>query len=183
MAAKLKVKVLSAAVRVKQLDASGKEKQQLVGYGVDAKPILEPATKLVFLSRGDDLPDHLAAGEVERLKQLDAVGTAKEVERFGDGVRSSAPTPEVSAEPAGGGDPETLALDKLGEYEQAQLNELWKAASPKVADVIAAVGDDKELAQKALDAEKFATSGDARSTLKSGLEKVLSAEPAGGGDS
>lgn len=171
----LKVKMLSAAVRVKSRDADGNVKLQQVGWASDKegnpKALLEPATKLVLLSRGDDLPDDLADGELDRLKSLKAVGTAEEVARFGSAVQSSAPEPEPAAEePAA-----ELDLARLGEYDQAELNALWASGAPKVSDVVAAVGDDKALAQKALDAENSLTSGDVRSTLVPQLEKVLNA--------
>jgi hypothetical protein len=72
----------------------------------------------------------------------------------------------------------TLELDQLAGYDPAELVTLWAARKPKVTDVLAAVGDSKELAQKALDAENGATKQDPRATLKAGLDKVITAEAA-----
>jgi hypothetical protein len=56
------------------------------GSGTDGDnvvPNLEPATRIITLDRGEDLPDTLADGELERLKADNAVGTAEEVAAMG----------------------------------------------------------------------------------------------------
>lgn len=169
-AGKLKIKFLSAAVRVSNLDQSGKPKLQQVGWGSDAKPILEASTKLVFLPRGSELPEHIAHGELDRLKEMGALGTPEEVARYGDAVRSSAPEPE----PVPDVTVEAADLANLASASDAQLAALYEGGkAPKVAELLAAVGQDAELAQRVLAAEQSATSGDPRPTLQSGLDKVI----------
>jgi hypothetical protein len=160
------ITALSAAVRVNALTGDGKQQLQQAGWGPDAKPILEPRTKIVFLSRGDTLPDNVADGEAERLKADGAIGTAEQAAAFGTG-RSAPPEP---AAPEAAAPPE---LANLAAADDAQLAALYESNPPKVTDLLAAVGDDPALAARVLAAENTATNDDPRKTLAEGLQKII----------
>jgi hypothetical protein len=68
---------------------------------------------------------------------------------------------------------ESLRLNDIGLLSDEQLALMWEDKAPKVADLLQAVGENPELAQRVLDAETKATAGDPRATLKSGLDKVI----------
>jgi len=159
----LVVTALSAAVKVVRLAEDGKPMLRPSGtFTTDGKPILKEATLTVVVPQGDPLPEHLAKGELDRLKGLGHVGD-----------------PAKIADAAGGTSEAPLDLTKLGEYADDELAGLWAAKSPKVSDVLEHVGTDAALAAKALEAEKTATKGDGRTTLVAALEKVI-ADAAGG---
>lgn len=192
MAEKLKVIALGAAVAVVRPGPSGKPTLRQIGFDEGGKPVLEPATSIVFLEKGDDLPDHLADGEVERLQALvpPAVGTQADLDYFEARLRNDdSPVPlwaqaqtsypgTIDEAPSAKAAKAAAELGNLGELSDAQLVELYAGKPPTVQSLLAAVGDDKELAARVLQAEETATKGDPRSSLKAGLDKVIAAEPA-----
>lgn len=187
MAAQLQIKSLGALVRVRTFTGDGKDRKPVMrqaGFDENGKPLVEHATRLVNLHRGDPVPDDLAPGELDRLKAQDAVGTPADVARVGSRTTERAAA-ETAAEQTSAPEPE-LDLDRLGEYDTVELAKLWGSSQPKVKDVLEKVGDNPELAQRALDAEKSATGGDGRVTLVEGLQKVVAGtggEPGGGDES
>lgn len=168
-AAKNIVKVLSAAVRVNEV-RDGKPTHRQIGYGEDAKPILERITKLVFLSRGDALPEYIADGEQERLEADDVLGTKEEVARFGDGRVAPAPEPAPVEEVA-------PPFDATSASDQELVDHITEA-KPNVADTVAMAGADAALAERILAAEKAATDNDARSGVEKGLNAIIEAAKA-----
>ena len=167
-----KITALSAAVRVNELGKNDKPKLRQTGWSEAGKPVLEPQTKLIFLSRGDELPKNLADGEKERLEAQGALGTDADLDALENRMRGIEPAPDAPADapPAVSVDHDTLAG-----MNDADLAKWVESEKPKVADLVAAVGDDADLAGRVLAAESAATKGDPRSTLKSALDKVVSA--------
>lgn len=74
---------------------------------------------------------------------------------------------------------EALRLNDIGLLSDEQLALMWEDKPPKVADLLAAVGENAELAQRVLDIETRAAGedGEPRATLKKGLDKVIGGEP------
>lgn len=143
----------------------------------------------VTLEEGDEVPANADKDELARWQRddIDAVGTKAELQAeqnareaalntAGDGVPADGtdPTPPRQRPTPAGPD-----LELLGGYDDTELAGLWTSNPPNVKDVLATVGDNATLAQKALDAENTATKGDPRTTLKDGLEKVISGSAGG----
>jgi hypothetical protein len=168
MAGKLQIKTLGALVRVKTFSAGkGDDRKPLMrqaGFDHNGKPIVEQATKLVNVHRGDPLPADIADGEVERLKALGAVGTPEEVAR--EGARQQEGAPAAAAAEAGG---ETVDLSKLAEASDEELARA--VADTGIEALTEAAGEDAGLAQRMLDAEN-AREGEPRKGLVEALEKV-----------
>jgi hypothetical protein len=154
MANALKVKVLTAAVNVPHLDASGQQLMSHVGFDTAGKPVVQPATRIVFLDRGQELPDGLSDAEVERLQDADAVGPADEVDelvaRWADPAGAAAADREAAAE--------RLALQlepvpagPVAAQSDAELAAWLENDKPTVDETVAAAGDDPVLAQRILD--------------------------------
>lgn len=125
---------------------------------------------LTHIVAGKDTSFTLAPGEVDRLFARGSFvqeGQPTGTERAIATARQSAA--ERNAKAVG-----SLDLEQLGSYDAATLAALWEAKPPTVRAVLAAVGDDAELAQRALDAELGAMKGDPRVTLQTGLDKVIS---------
>lgn len=159
----LVVTVLKAAVKVKKLGEGGT--QLLVPSGAfdnDGKPVLSGATRVVHVKQGEPLPEHIADGELDRLKNAGVVGKAGEEAKP---VSQQKPKDKPAAV--------VLDLEKLGEYDDGELAGLWAKATPTVKAVLEAVGASGELAEKALAAEHAATKGDGRATLVPALKKVI----------
>lgn len=158
------VTVLRAAVKVKRLAEDGSDILEQSGkFSNDGKPILKPSVKVVNVKQGEPLPDHVADGELDRLKKLGVVGKPGE-----EAVATSQQAPKAAA---GGG--VVLDLEKLAEYDDGELAGLWAKKPPTVKDVLAAVGTSGDLAAKALAAENTATKNDGRATLVPALQKVI----------
>lgn len=164
----LKIKSLSALVRVNDLDADGNQRMRPIGtFGPDGKPELEPATKVVLLSKGDSLPDNLADGELERLKKHSALGTADEVAAGPQTVGAPA-EPDTPKEPPFDKDAFLAGMPSMtGEELVAGITQV---GAKKLVD---AIGSDVELARRVLAAEKTASKGDGRSSLVKPLEKLI----------
>lgn len=105
--------------------------------------------RLRILRRGDEIPAGMAKGEMERLRELGAIGS------------------DDPAAPAGPS-PEELAVADAG-----TLATWITDAKPKVSDVLELAGEDAALAERLLAAEKAATGGDPRVTLVEGLEAII----------
>lgn len=186
MATALKVKVLTAAVNVPLLSAGGKPQMRQAGFDEHGKPIVEPATGIVFLDRGDDLPDNVSDDEVERLKSLDAVGTADEVAQLvrrltdpaGVEAEEKAAAEERLAQVRGESGP--LDVENLGAATVQQLTAWITDEKPKADDVVKAVGENAEVAARVIAAENAATSGDPRKTVVEPLQKLVDDAGAGG---
>lgn len=72
------------------------------------------------------------------------------------------------------GTPPALSLDEMGLMTDEQLRDLWVGKPPAIADLQAAIGEDKELAQRVLDLES--ASAKPRVSLVAGLEKLVGEE-------
>lgn len=157
------VTVLRAAVKVKRLAEDGSDILEQSGkFNNDGSAILKPSVKVVNVKQGEPLPDHLADGELDRLKKLGVVGKPGEEAK-------------ATSQQAPKGEPAKVALDleKLADYDASELAGLWAKKPPTVAAVLEAVGTDGDLAEKALAAENTATKGDGRATLVPALQKVI----------
>jgi hypothetical protein len=172
MSAALKIKALSALVRVKDLDEHGKARQRSTGiFTADGKPELEPLTRVVLLSRGEELPKHLVEGELARLKELNVVGTDEDlvnVETVAAPAAEPPPEPKKKVE---------VDLTKLAELSDAELAEALPTVGAK--KLVEAIGTDVGLAKRVLEAEAVATKGSPRSTLVKPLNKLVTAADAG----
>jgi len=99
---------------------------------------------------------NLAKGEKDH-----AFYTTAELERIRNpNAASSAPSTGVTVD----------NLSEQGEYELAEWLETEK---PTIDEVLQAVGDDKELAHRMLQAENIATDGDPRRGLEAGLTRII----------
>ena len=175
MSTKLLVRHLRCDVKVAELDEDGQPKRRLIGVKADGKTtVTAPSFKIVTLRRGEPLPDGLMDGELDRLKKLNAVGTAEQVAN----VERTAGTPFVSgpleSRTGSGATPPPpegeVDLSTLGALDDDQL--AAAVASTGVAKLVEAVGDNQELAGKVLAAEN-ARGGEARSTLVKPLTKLV----------
>lgn len=159
-------KLTSLGANVAVVDKDGKPARLFLEEGQ-----LFDGTTIVQTSPGGvDSEYTLADGELERLERHSALVGPTDPTGTEVALKSAE---EQGASPAV--PPEQLDLAKLGSYDDATLAALWERSQPKVSDVIAAVGDDAALAQKALTAESGANKGDIRVTLQRGLDKVLAA--------
>lgn len=155
---------LRSLVKVLRTDPDGKQLMEPTGaFDSDGKPIITPSTRTVSVKKGDPLPSGLADGEIERLQKLNAIRQVAGLERvIGEQEQPSAPS--------------GVTLDLIGAATTEELT-AWIASgeAPGVKKILEAVGHDKELAQRLLDAEKTALKDDARSTMVAGLERVIGA--------
>jgi hypothetical protein len=183
MAAGLKVMPLFATVHVVEVAESGKPRLRQVGFDEAGKPVLEPATRIVFLDRGEAVPDNLPPGELDRLKSIGAVAPADEVDAF---VRRLANPAEAAAEDRAAADARLELVREpaaasaqgaaLATMTDGQLVGWLRDDKPTVDEVAAAVGDDQVLARRVLAAEETVTGGEPRKTLVEQLDKVGGAE-------
>jgi hypothetical protein len=93
-------------------------------------------------------------GETVDLYPADAARGDKHDVFLADGESLEAPSTEA------------LRLNDIGLLSDEQLALMWEDKAPKVADLLQAVGENPELAQRVLDAENKATDGDPRATLQ-----------------
>lgn len=146
---------------------------------------------------GEELPpeSELRDGEVERLTRIGALATEKEW-NAGEKVPHHRRQPHRSTliDPRTLRDPEPPAPAKkqaqpatqdaqsapgseqgldLASLDDEGLAALWDGHTPKVKDLLAAVGDDPELAQRVLEAEHTGTGGASRETLTKKLGKLV----------
>jgi hypothetical protein len=78
-----------------------------------------------------------------------------------------------------GDEPEPEVAEREIDVASADVDELaeWiEEDSVSVKDLVAAAGDDRQVAQKLLDAETQATGGQPRKTAVSGLEAIIEAD-------
>lgn len=73
-----------------------------------------------------------------------------------------------AAAPEGG-----VTLSNLSEQGEYELAEWLENESPTINDILEAVGDDKDLAHRMLQAENIATDGDPRKGLEVGLTRII----------
>jgi hypothetical protein len=82
--------------------------------------------------------------------------------------------PGAAAVPAG-----SVTLDNLGEQGEYELAEWLASENPEtgkawtIDEVLEAVGEDKELAHRMLQAENIRSDGDARKGLEAGLTRII----------
>lgn len=120
------------------------------------KAYCETPDGMVAVGRGESLPSDALDSEADRLRALGALG---------------APVDPSAAEP---GDEVTALTASLTE---AQITDYVRDTTIK--DIVAAVGDDADLAKRVLTAEADATNGESRPSLVKALEKVISAAEPG----
>jgi len=116
-----------------------------------ARVVVDDKETYVLVLQGQELPDHLADGEVERLDDLAALVPE-------DGGVVEAP-PEVDAPTRQSSD------DELARWITTAL--------PTAEQVVAEAGADKVFAARLLDAERSATDGQPRQDVVSGLEQII----------
>lgn len=159
-----KLSLLGANVAV--VNSDGNETRLFVEEG----QIFDGESIVQTTPTGNDVRYALAAGELDRLDRIGALVNVDDPTGTEVAIKNAMATGAQPPAPD-----EQLDLNQLGSYDDAKLAALWEAKPPKVSDVIAAVGDSPELAQKALNAESGANKGDVRATLKRGLDKVIAA--------
>jgi len=113
------------------------------------------------VKHGEPLPVNVVDGEAEYLREQGALVS-----------------PDALVMPEGDPIDEVDAL--VASTTEAQLTEYVRDATIK--DIVAAVGDNAELAQRVLTAEADATHNEPRPTLVKALEKVIEAKPAPEGE-
>lgn len=184
MADTAKVKALAAAVRVNVLGPDGKPTLQVTGVDAEGKAVTGPLTSVVYIERGAELPDNIVAGEEDRLRELDAVGSAAEVDEYLRRLADPAAAGEADRAAASArlalqvGDAGPLDPANLAAATDQQLAAWIRDESPTIDAVADAVGDDPALAARVLEAENTATGGDPRAGLVTKLEKVRDAAAA-----
>jgi hypothetical protein len=191
------VKVLSAAVKVIRRAEDGTTSLlKHAGFNpADGSPILVPDTKTVILQKGEPLPENLADGEIDRLLSLDppaigrkaAVSVIESTRPSSSSSAGSVKVKQTAAKRPAAKKPAARKqavkaktdLGKLAELAEADLVKLITDEAPGVNKLLAAVGTDREVAQRLLAAETTATSGEPRKGLVEGLEKVIAAAAGG----
>jgi hypothetical protein len=139
--------------------------------------------RMVALLEGDPVPATVADDELEKLIRTGSVVAAGKATNTEKAIAKAAAAATPGQKQAAAA--VEIDLSKLAEYADDELAGLWAKATPKVSDILGAVGSNGDLAAKALAAEKTATKGDGRKTLVPALEKVIeiakAAAAAGGG--
>src|SRR5688572_6195741 len=124
------------------------------------KTVVEKMAKL-----GDTIPlDELTPASLEKGERLGAFYTDAELKAAESGSSSE-----------GEGDEGAPNFSEMGEFE---LAEHLKNEKPNVQDTVAMAGDDSDLAARILEAEGIASSGDPRSGVVDGLNKIIEAAAA-----
>jgi hypothetical protein len=152
---------------------------QHVGFDTAGKPVVQPATRIVFLDRGEALPDGLSDDEVERLKAIDAVGPADEVDALIARLADPAGAEAADREAAEARLALQLSPDVSGPVAGRTDDELaaWlENDKPNADETVAAAGDDPALARRLLDAENAREKP--RVGVVEGLQKVVDAASA-----
>ncbi len=145
-----------------------------------------------LLKRGMVVPDGLADGELQRLKDRGAVVTeaawnagekqphhlrpphrGQMVDPRAAGAAQAKAT-EAATDAGTLPDPDA-PMPPLGELDDAALRALWDSKPPLVSDLVEAVGDDAELAMRVMEAEETASGGQPRKTLMAQLNEVIDA--------
>jgi hypothetical protein len=176
---KLKVKSLSAALQVPMLGPDGEQLHRNVGIDAAGAVVVEPATRILFFDRGDELPSGLTDEELERLKADDAIGPADEVDEYIRRLSDPAAAAEEDKRAAEArlalvrGETGPVDASNLAAATDQQLAAWISDESPKVDEVVASAGDDPELAGRLLEAERAATKGDARKGVEEGLQAII----------
>ena len=119
------------------------------------KAYVETDEGVVAVPKGEPLPANAVEGEAERMRELGALTTGE-------------PAADDSAD-------EVTAL--TASLTEAQITDYVRDTTIK--EIVAAVGEDAELARKVLTAEEDATNGEPRKSLVTALNEVIG-EPASG---
>ncbi len=129
--------------------------------------------QMVHVSLGNPLPAGVPADELERLQRIGAVGGKAAVTVIADEpAPAAAKKPRASKKAPAAAKKAATDLAGLAELDDAGLVKVLVDEKPGVKKLLAAVGTDKELAQRLLVAEKQ-TGSEPRGTLVAGLEKVI----------
>ena len=145
--------------------------------------VMDGGTEIgLHLERGDEIPAEITDASLAVLKKYGEVGSKEDVARIEGGFPVDDGTVDPIKAAAGDGEPVVTKPDPpdLSKLAEISLDDLTKAIEAgegvSIKALVEAVGTDKELAAKVLDAEKAATKNDPRASLVKALEKVVGAE-------
>lgn len=143
----------------------------MFGYTVQATgPDGNPLITATEVMRGDEVTiDQIGMLALQKGEKNHSFYTTREIDAIRNPHLAAASASEVTID----------NLSEQGEYELAE----WLATplpdtgkEPTINEVLDAVGDDKELAHRMLQAENIATDGEPRKGLEVGLARIIQGE-------